>query len=114
MKGTLSLEAKYSPAMIITDEAAAEAYLKECVEHSMEQNKRLSLEMATRIEKSNIGYWAGYYDAETRERVERLFKCSHPIFGAIAKNGQPTPEEAYKKGVILGKMLREHRSKERV
>lgn len=39
---------------------------------------------------------------ETRARVERLFRCAHPIFGAIAEVGPPPAEEAFRKGLELG------------
>ncbi len=53
---------------------------------------------------ANLGYFAGYYDSETRERVERLFKCSHPVFGAIAACGQPSVKEAWAAGAIAAKV----------
>ena len=53
---------------------------------------------AEKICKSNLGYYAGYYDNETRARVEKLFLCEHPIFGSIKENGAPTPEEAFNAG----------------
>jgi hypothetical protein len=56
------------------------------------------------VERHNLGYFAGYYDNETRERVERLFKCSHPIFGSIAKNGAPTAKEALAAGMVAAKL----------
>ena len=49
---------------------------------------------AEEIVNNNIAYFAGYCNKEVRERVERLFICSHPIFGGITKNGQPTAEES--------------------
>jgi hypothetical protein len=55
---------------------------------------------AERIERANLGYYAGYYSTATRERVERLFSCAHPIFGAIASAGAPTPAEALLSGAV--------------
>lgn len=49
--------------------------------------------------KSNIGYLAGYHSRETAQMIFDVFDCAHPIFGTTA----PTPEEAFKKGVELGK-----------
>jgi len=49
---------------------------------------------AERIERSNLGYYAGYYDSETMARVNRLFKTTHPIFG----DTNPTPAEAFEAG----------------
>ncbi len=92
---------KYGPAMKITDQAEADAYFKECVEHCMSFGN--TREQAEPIERSNLGYFAGYYDDETRARVERLFQCAHPIFGAIAEAGPPTPEQALKAGLDLAR-----------
>lgn len=50
-------------------------------------------EEAEQIERSNLGYYAGYHLDETRERVERLFRCAHPVFGSIAENGPATLEQ---------------------
>jgi hypothetical protein len=87
----------YHPAMKITKQAEADAYFEKLVAWSMEQWGK-TREEAEQTQKSNLGYFAGYYDSETRERVERLFKCSHPVFGSIAENGAPTMEEALEAG----------------
>lgn len=63
-----------------------------------EEQKTLPREELEAIQRSNLGYYAGYYDHETRIRVEKLFNCSHPIFGG-ASRGEPTPLEAFTKGV---------------
>ena len=97
-------EDKYDPAISIQSQAEADEYFEMLVVHSMGAGK--SREEAEGIERYNLGYWAGYYDNETRERVERLFKCAHPLFGAIAEKGPPTPEEAFQLGVELGKKSR--------
>ena len=76
---------KYGPAMTITDQALADAYFERCVAHTMSfDHSRLTAEA---IERENLGYYAGYYDNETRQRVERLFRCAHPVFGKIAERG---------------------------
>lgn len=100
MEKQITIGEKYGPAMKITDQAEADVYFEKCVEHTMGHGK--SREEAERIERSNLGYYAGYYDSETRERVERLFRCSHPVFGSIAQNGPPTAEEAFRKGFEMG------------
>lgn len=90
---------KYGPAMEITDQDEAVAYFEACVQQTMTFGK--SREEAEEIEKGNLAYYAGYYNHETRLRVERLFACSHPIFGP-AKDGAPTPEKAFEMGRRLG------------
>ncbi len=97
MERMITIGDKYGPAMKMTDEAAAAAYFEECVAHTMSFDR--TREEAESIERQNLGYYAGYYDDETRARVERLFHCSHPVFGRIAEVGAPTPEQAYNAGV---------------
>ncbi|MCK1501535.1 hypothetical protein [Bradyrhizobium sp. 188] len=100
----ISLGEKYGPAMTIDDQAAASAYFERCVEHQIRAFGSTRAE-AEEIEKANLGYWAGYYDNATRERVERLFSCAHPYFGKIAEVGPPTPAEALAAGIERGLKL---------
>lgn len=92
----MTLGEKYGPAMKITDQAEADAYFVVCVEDTMRFGK--SRAEAEVIERANLGYYAGYHNTETRARVERLFRCAHPIFGAIADRGEPTLPEAFEVG----------------
>ena len=85
----------YAPAMKITDPAEARAYFEACVEHCMSFGKVRA--EAEAIERSNLGYYAGYYDAETAGRVLALYGADHPIFGTT----RPTPQEAYDAGIRL-------------
>ena len=103
---TISWQEKYDPAMVLTDQTQADAYFEACVEHHLRLLPERSREEAERIERQNLGYWAAYYGDETRYRVERLYACAHPYFGAIAQKGAPTMEEAFAAGVRLGKRLR--------
>ena len=59
------------------------------------------------ITKKNLGYFAGYYNHETRARVERLFACEHPVFGKISVQGPPSAEEAFRKGLEFGRKVGE-------
>lgn len=89
------------PAMKITDPEDAKQYLKEYVAYQeimLIKEPRNDGMTAEQMCKINLGYYAGYYDNETRARVERLFNCSHPIFGSIETNGQPSTEKALSKG----------------
>lgn len=47
---------------------------------------------------SNIGYYAGYCDLKTADRIYKLFDTEHPIFG----HRHPTAEEAFARGSLLG------------
>ena len=92
MEENITYGKKYGPAMEITDQAEADRYFEECVQHCMTFGK--SREEAEQIERSNLGYYSGYYDGETMQRVFKLFRCSHPVFGTSV----PTPDEAFKRG----------------
>lgn len=97
MKKSITASEKYSQAMEITDQTKADEYFEMCIQNNMSTSGH-TREEAEVVERSNLGYWAGYYDNETRTRVERLFKCAHPFFEAIAEKGPPTMEEAFEMG----------------
>jgi hypothetical protein len=92
---------KYGPAMEITEQVDADEYFERCVAHSMLHG--LDRAKAEECERSNLGYYAGYYSREVRARVERLYRCEHPVFGSIEKNGAPTPERALEAGLTAGR-----------
>jgi hypothetical protein len=86
----------YGPAMKITDQANADEYFERCVEYGMRVGGQTRAQ-AESIQRQNLGYFAGYYDSETMERVNRLFRTVHPIFGATV----PTAQEALEAGKRL-------------
>jgi len=90
----------YDYAMQITDPVEADLYLEFLIGRCIAAGRTRA--EADAIERENLGYWAGYYDNETRARVERLFRCEHPVFGAIAVNGPPTLEQALEAGRQMG------------
>lgn len=107
-KKNLTVGECLSPAMEIVDPEVAKQYLKDYISY-LESNHAWTTEESNRIligdftywesvAKRNIGYYAGYYDDETRKRVEKLFDCEHPLFGKIAEMGTPTTDEAYQCG----------------
>lgn len=102
MPDKITIQDKYGPAMEIKDQQLANEYLAVCVEHTMRQRNGLTLKEAMSIEKQNLGYFAGYYADETRERVERLFKTEHPVFGPIATARELTPEQVFEMGHQMG------------
>lgn len=104
MKRDITIGEKYGPAMAITSQAEADAYFEDCVAQCMLHGK--SRADAIRIERQNLGYFAGYYDNETRERIERLFSCAHPVFGRIEQVGPPTAKEALDAGLRIGAFAR--------
>jgi len=92
----------------VTGQEEADSILAELVEISM-MHHGFAHEEAVRRTKENIGYHAGYFSNEIRERVERLFDCEHPFFGRIAIKGPPTVSEAFKMGQEFGAKLRRQR-----
>ena len=101
------------PAMNITDANDAHQYFREYVQYiqnwmDSEKPRKPQKDTAEQIAKANLGYYAGYYDNKTRQRVEKLFCCEHPIFGSIKENGVPTGKEAWECG-NTGKTLKEIR-----
>lgn len=96
----------YGPAMQITDPEEAQLYLDAIVRHFMtlkgpDTGKPKTRQAITKNVKSSLGYFSGYYDQATMQRVFKLFCCEHPVFGSTF----PTPTEAFKAGEKLGKKL---------
>lgn len=91
----------YESAMQITSQREADEYFEELVKAMMKAGRK-SRQETVKIQRSNLAYFAGYYDNETRRRVEKLFKCKHPIFGSIAKKGPPTNEQVFEMGKKMG------------
>ena len=94
----LTYSEAYDPAMKMTEQAEADEYFERLVVRLVDHFGE-SRTNAERVERANLGYYAGYYDSETRARVERLFRCAHPVFGAIAENGPPSQEDAFEMGI---------------
>ena len=107
---TMTIGELYGPAMKITDQAEADKYFEMLVSRQ-EKEFGNSRAKAEEIERQNLGYYAGYYDAETRARVETLFRCRHPVFGSIAENGSPTAAEAMNAGMMAGVAARASRKR---
>lgn len=83
-KETLTYGEALSPAMEITEQADADQYFADYVEYTKRQlvkEPRTDDVTAEQICKTNLGYFAGYYDFDTRKRIDKLFLTSHPIFG---------------------------------
>jgi hypothetical protein len=97
---------KYDPAMEITDQKKADEYFEFLVKYNMEATGCDQSE-AEQTEKDNLGYWAAYYDDETRARVERIFNCEHPIFGNIASEPCPDSKSAFNDGLQAARAMSE-------
>lgn len=101
----------YNPAIELAkkgDTENAKKYFDALVEHSFDFSKaetpdgNISRDEIERIVHSNLGYWAGYHDKGTIEKVHAVYGSSHPIFG----NSTPTSSEAFNMGLELGKSLK--------
>jgi len=92
-------------AVQIESQEEADEFLEILVQLTM-ASKSMSHEAALKRQRRNLAFWAGYHGEEARRRVERLFKCAHPVFGAIAEKGSPTAEEALEMGKKLGREMR--------
>ena len=60
-------------------------------------------EEALNIAKSNLGYFAGYFNSTTYERVNRTYGAIHPVFKTNPFD--IAPEEAYRMGLEIGKAI---------
>ena len=70
----------YGPAMEIYEQDKANEYFESIVLEHMENWGKTRKE-AEDIVRINLGYYAGYYNIETMERINRLFRTAHPILG---------------------------------
>jgi len=105
-KETLTYGECLEPAMKITNPEDAKQYFEDYVkfiQKYLDKEPRDDDKTASDIAKINLGYYAGYYDNDTRRRVEKLFFCEHPVFGSVVKNGIPTAQEAFNKGRMNNK-----------
>ena len=96
----------YDEAMNIQTPEGAAIVLDKLVARCV-ANSDLSPDEAIVVERANIGYWGGFRDNETRERIERLFQCQHPHLGAIAETGPLTFQQCLEIGRNLGRQMRE-------
>ena len=96
---------KYDPAMSILDKDAADIYFQACVQHNMRTSTN-NLGVAQAMERSNLGYWGGYYSKEVRVRIEELFNCEHPILGKASERDW-TPDEILAEGKRIAQLWRE-------
>jgi hypothetical protein len=67
----LTVGQMYGPAMKITEPADAQAYFDQLVAYLQSHEK--TREEAEALARSNLGYFSGYYDLETMQRVGQLY-----------------------------------------
>src|SRR5690242_6620002 len=83
---------RYRPAMTMSAKRAP-FYFERLVEWQMAKGG-YGREEAEQIERSNLAYFAGYYDAATSKHVLKVFGAAHPVFGET----RPDAATAYAKG----------------
>lgn len=96
-------------AVGIKDPEEAKEYLKDYtawIQKEIDKDPKRAGDNAESIAKGNIAYFAGYFDNATRERVEELYSCAHPLFGAIKDKEPPGPLEAFNMGLKMGEELK--------
>jgi hypothetical protein len=81
-------------AIAVETQDAANVMFEQLVQEAMRENDNMGRAEAIDTVRDNLGYFAGYYDHDTRARVERLYQCEHPVFGPIATTRPPSAEEA--------------------
>ncbi len=92
--------------MVVKQQQIADAVFEDLVDQNMHSDCNHSRKEAEVIERENLGYFAGYYNMETRERVEKLFDAIHPIFGPVS-GGAPTASQAFEIGLKMGQEARD-------
>ncbi len=93
---------KFEQAIAVEDQDAADLMFERMVWECMGENAGMDREEAIETLKDNLAYFAGYHGNDVRARVEKLYRCAHPVFGPIATTKPPTPDEALKLGMLWG------------
>ena len=83
-----------------TDKDEAQDFFYQYVNHISFTNK-YSWDKSIEIAKSNLGYFAGYYNQEVCDIIYKTYQCSHPIFGDKPFNVDPV--EAFNIGYNMAK-----------
>ena len=88
-KDVLTYGESLDPIFKITDKADAKQYKQayiNYIQRKLDNEPRNDGMTAEEIVNVNIGYYAGYGTHSDRVRIEELFECTHPVFGAVKKN----------------------------
>ena len=77
------------------NKSKCEQFLIEYAKHIIEANEKVTnYEEALNIARSNLGYFAGYYDRKTYDRINKAYGAIHPVFKT--NPFKITPEEIYR------------------
>ena len=61
------------------DKDRCQLFLKSYSEYISSENN-INIDKAVDIVKSNLGYFAGYYDRETYDIINNMYNAVHPVF----------------------------------
>ena len=79
----------YEQALRIHSRDSAKIHLLLLVEEDMLERGCDAASSLRRI-KATLAWRAYHKGNETRERVERLYRCAHPVFGSYLEMGPPS------------------------
>lgn len=100
IKAAATIEELYGPAvkLAMEDSPDAKEYFDALVDQLL-KDESINRQDAVEIVKSNIGYYAGYFSNEARQKVWDVYGSSHPIFG----NEFPSAKHAFEIGMRIAK-----------
>ena len=79
-------------------------FLNAYATYILDENESVTnYEEALNIARSNLGYFAGYYDRKTYDRINKAYGAIHPVFKTNPFD--IAPEEAYRIGLEMGKAM---------
>lgn len=93
----------YGRCAKIIDQHEADEYFLALVERNLRIYPEHDLDEAIKVEKSNIGYYAGYFSSQTALRMELLFNTQHPILGSAKNYYAMSTEEIIEAGYNFAK-----------
>jgi hypothetical protein len=100
---------------MLTDPDEIRQFIKEYEDWMLKNADGTAKGKGVETARKNVGYILGYYGDETQKLwYSALPDVSHPIFGhGFGRGKNPTPEEAFKIGVKLGKRMRKEAAKQK-
>jgi hypothetical protein len=97
-------EALWKAVNVQTQEEADQT-LEELIKRCQKEVPLMNYGEAKAIQLSNIGWFFGEVDRETRERAMKLYpEAEHPIFGR--DYGDISPDTLLSAGMVIGRALR--------
>ena len=105
--GRTDASSPYMMCFTLTTKEEADHFLHLMVSRAMKEKPSLSVEKATKIQKHNIGYFAGNFDVKSRQRVFELFDTEHPITGRCL---DVSPQTLFDMRATIGRLTQEGKS----